>query len=251
MKPGLSLTNWLISTICFSALLAGCAPRRIPPPPAAAPVAAPPPAAAYGPHAITNLSQLSTADAPITSLAGEQHALDATPVAAPTPSMGAHGPRDDTPATLRRLFLSEPAHYTEAELPHSEERLLNAKAAEYSGFSSQMLAQLLKSMIELEKKPPIVTLPLPDDLKPVILTAVLDNQGQLQELILEQRSGIAAVDNFVVAACKDSMWANNLPEGALASDGNYRLRIEAKLSHYSADREGYQTFITRLGLAIL
>ncbi len=240
--------RWLASATCLSALLTGCASHR-----SAAPAAAPPPAASYAPHVITNLSQVSTEDTAVMSLADEQHALAATPVAAATPSMGAHAPGDETPATLRRLFLNEPetARYTEAELPHSEERLLNAKAAEYPGFSSQMLSQLLKAMVKLESKPPVVTLPLSDDLKPVILTAVLSDQGQLQELIFEQHSGTAAIDNLVIAACKASLWANNVPKGGLAEDGNYRLRIEAKLSHYSADREGNQTFITRLGLGIL
>jgi hypothetical protein len=55
----------------------------------------------------------------------------------------------------------------------------------------------------------------------------------------------------VIKACKKSLWAGSAPEEALAEDGNYRLRIEAKLSNYSANYEGKQTFITRLGLGIL
>lgn len=173
--------------------------------------------------------------------------------AQPTPSMGAHAPGDQTPAALRRLFLNDPgaSRYSETPLPHAQERLLNAKAAKYSAFSSRMLSQLLQEMVKLEGQPPIDTMVLPDDLKPVILTAVLNQQGQLRELIFDQHSGVATVDRLIVKACKESLWAGTVPAEALARDGDYRLRIEAELSNYSADREGKQTFITRLGLGIL
>jgi hypothetical protein len=114
-----------------------------------------------------------------------------------------------------------------------------------------MLTQLLSEMVKQEKQEPIVSLELSEEIRPVTLTAVLDDRGQLKELIYQQHSGLAAIDNFVIAACKESLWGNNMPEGALSKDGNYRLRIEAQLSKYSADREGNQTFITRLGLGIL
>ncbi len=167
--------------------------------------------------------------------------------------MGAHAPGDQTPAALRRLFLNNPeaSRYSDAPLPHTQDRLLNAKAAQYSGFSSQMLSQLLKEIVKLEGQPPIDTMVLPDDLKPVIVTAVLNHKGQLRELIFQQHSGVATVDNLVIKACKESLWAGSAPEEALAEDGNYRLRIEAELSNYSADRWGKQEFITRLGLGIL
>ncbi|HEY2524927.1 MAG TPA: hypothetical protein VGI29_07705, partial [Candidatus Binataceae bacterium] len=90
-----------------------------------------------------------------------------------------------------------------------------------------------------------------EETKPVVLTAILDDKGQLRELIYQQHSGLAAIDNFVVGSCKESLWANNMPTGALSKNGDYRLRIEAQVSKYSADREGNQTFITRLGLGIL
>jgi hypothetical protein len=159
----------------------------------------------------------------------------------------------DTPSTLRRLYLDDPAspRYAETMIPHTQIRLLNAKAAEYTGFSNMMLTQLLSEMIKQEKQEPIVSLELSEEIRPVTLTAVLDDRGQLKELIYQQHSGLAAIDNFVIAACKASLWGNNMPEGAQSKDGNYRLRIEAQLSKYSADREGNQTFVTRLGLGIL
>ena len=159
----------------------------------------------------------------------------------------------DTPSTLRRLYLDDPAspRYAETMIPHTQIRLLNAKAAEYTGFSNMMLTQLLSEMVKQEKRGADSVAGAVRGDRPVTLTAVLDDRGQLKELIYQQHSGLAAIDNFVIAACKESLWANNMPEGALSKDGNYRLRIEAQLSKYSADREGNQTFITRVGLGNL
>lgn len=167
--------------------------------------------------------------------------------------MSALGPGENTSSALRRLFLEHPEspRYAETPIPHTQERLLDAKAAEYHGFANMMLTQLLNEIVQQEKTEPVVSLALPEEVKPVIVTAILSDKGKLKELIYEQHSGLAAVDNLVIAACKESLWANNMPKGALARDGNYRLRIEAQLSKYSADREGKQTFITRLGLGIL
>lgn len=179
--------------------------------------------------------------------------IEQAPKEQPKLSMGSHAPGDQTPAALRRLFLNNPgaSRYRETALPHMQERLLNAKAAKYSAFSSQMLSQLLKAMLKLERKPPINTMVLPGHLKPVILTAVLNKEGQLRELIFDQHSGVATVDKLVIEACKKSLWAGDAPQEALAEDGNYRLRVEVQLSNYSANYQGQQTFITRLGLGIL
>ncbi len=239
------------AALLFAAALGGCSTRSAPPPPPAPP---PPAASPPGsPRVITDLSQLSTSDAAIVPLASAEQALKDAPPPAPTPSMGAHAPGDQTPEALRRLFLNDPdaSRYSDTPLPHTQERLLNAKAAQYSGFSSRMLSQLLKEMVKLEKRPPVDTMVLPEDLKPVIVTAVLNSKGQLRELIFQQHSGVAGVDGLVIKACKQSLWAGSAPEEALAEDGNYRLRIEAELSNYSADRYGKQKFITRLGLGIL
>lgn len=228
--------------------LGGCATHKAPPPAPPPPPAAPPPGS---PHVITDLSQLSASDVAIVPLANAENALKAAPI--PTPSMGAHAPGDQTPEALRRLFLNNPdaSRYSDTPLPHTQERLLNAKAAQYSAFSSRMLSQLMTEMVKLEKLPPVDTMVLPDELKPVIVTAVLNDKGQLRELVFEQHSGVAGVDNLVIKACKQSLWAGAAPREALAEDGDYRLRIEAELSNYSADRYGKQKFITRLGLGIL
>jgi hypothetical protein len=212
----------------------------------------PPPVAAGSPQVITNLSQLSSGAADTASLSNAAKVLKSNPSRDQAAAV-AHGMGQDTPSTLRRLFLEDPdsPRFAETLLPHTQVRLLNAKAAEYPGFSNMMITQLLSEMVKEEKQEPIVTLELSEEIKPVVVTAILDDKGQLKELIYEQHSGLAAIDNFVIAACKESLWGNNVPKGALSEDGKYRLRIEAQLSKYSADREGNQTFVTRLGLGIL
>lgn len=211
-----------------------------------------PPEAPGSPHVITNLTQLSSRETDAASLNTAAKVLKSDPSKDESAAV-AHGVGQDTPSTLRRLYLDDPAspRYAETMLPHTQIRLLNAKAAEYTGFSNMMLTQLLSEMVKEEKQEPIVSLELSEEIRPVTLTAVLDDRGQLKELIYQQHSGLAAIDNFVIAACKASLWGNNMPEGAQSKDGNYRLRIEAQLSKYSADREGNQTFVTRLGLGIL
>lgn len=211
-----------------------------------------PPAAPGAPHVITNLSQLSSGDADTAALNNAAKVLKSDPSRG-DPGAVARGLGRDTPSTLRRLYVDHPEspRYAETPIPHTQVRLLNAKAAEYPGFSNMMLTQLLSEMVKQERLEPLATLELSEQIKPVIVTAVLDDKGQLKELIYQQHSGLAAIDKFAIAACKESLWANNMPKGARSEDGNYRLRIEAQLSKYSADREGNQTFTTRLGLGIL
>jgi len=210
------------------------------------------PAAPGSPHVITNLSQLSSSNSDAASLDTAAKVLISNPSRGDSGAV-AHGLGQDTPSTLRRLYVDHPEspRYAETLIPHTQVRLLNAKAAEYSGFSNMMLTQLLSEMVKQERLEPLVKLELSEEIKPVVLTAILDDKGQLKELIYQQHSGLAVIDNFVIAACKESLWANNMPKAALSKDGNYRLRIEAQLSKYSADREGKQTFTTRLGLGIL
>jgi len=210
-----------------------------------------PPQAAGSPQVITNLSQLSSAETDTASLNTAAKVLKTAP--AKDEAAVARGLGRDSPSTLRRLFLDHPEspRYAETMIPHTQIRVLNAKAAEFTGFSNMMLTQLLSEMVKEEHQEPMVSLELQEETKPVVLTAILDDKGQLRELIYQQHSGLAAIDNFVVGACKESLWANNMPEGALSKDGDYRLRIEAQVSKYSADREGNQTFTTRLGLGIL
>lgn len=255
---GAAILGWfggaaaLSAAILAAALAIGCSSQspavHSPPPPAP-----PPPSAPGSPQVITNLSQLSSSDTDTAGLSNAAKVLKTDPSRDRSLALAEHGFGQDRPSTLRRLFMESPdsPRFAETLLPHTQERLLNAKAAEYSGFSRMMLAQLLLEMDRQEKVEPMVTLELSEEIKPVILTAVLDDKGQLRELIYHQHSGLAAIDNFVIACCKASLWGNNMPKGAMSEDGTYRLRIEAQLSKYSADREGNQTFVTKVGLGIL
>ena len=239
----------LSAAVLATALAIGCSsqgPATTAPPP-------PPPTAPGSPQVITSLSQLSSGNTDAASLNNAAKVLKSDPSRDKNLALVAHGGGEDRPSTLRRLFLDHPdsPRYADTAVPHTQERLLNAKAAAHPGFASLMLAQLLSEMVKEEKVEPMVTVELSEEVKPVILIAVLDNRGQLRELIYQQHSGLAAVDNFVIAACKASLWANNMPKDALSEDGTYRLRIEAQLSKYSADREGNQTFTTKVGLGIL
>ncbi len=211
-----------------------------------------PPPAADAPHVLTSLSQLSSSDPDSAELKTAAKVLKSSP--APRQSaQDAESVGEDRPSVLRRLYLEDPTspRYAPTAIPHTEIRLLNAKAAQYPDLANLLLTQLITEMVQDEKVPPLAKLELSEDPQPVIVTAILDDRGQLKELIYREHSGLAAIDNFVIAACKASLWANNAPKGALAADGNYRLRIEAQLSKYSTDREGNQTFITRLGLGIM
>ncbi|HVB83106.1 MAG TPA: hypothetical protein VNE82_24550 [Candidatus Binataceae bacterium] len=237
-----------LSAVLATALVTGCSWQNTtttaPPSPPAAPDA---------PHVITNLSQLSSGNADTAALDDAAKVLNSNRSRNETLAALEHGRQRYTPSTLRRLFLDDPAspRYAETEIPHTEERLLNAKAAEYPGFASRMLSQLLSEMVKEEKLEPLVRLELSEEIRPIIVIAILDDKGQLKELIYQQHSGLAVIDNFVIASCKASLWANNMPKGAILKDGTYRLRIEAQLSKYSATSDGKQTFVTRAGLGIL
>jgi hypothetical protein len=213
----------------------------------------PAPQAAGSPHVITDLSQLSSGQTDAASLNTAAKVLKTDPAKDEAAAAVARGLGRDSPSTLRRLFLDNPEspRYAETMIPHTQIRLLDARAAEFSGFSNLMLTQLLSEMVKEEHQEPMVSLELSEEIKPVVLTAILNDKGQLRELIYQQHSGLAAIDNFVVGSCKESLWANNMPKGALTGNGDYRLRIEAQVSKYSADREGNHTFTTRLGLGIL
>jgi hypothetical protein len=175
MSAAITLSAAALTT----ALAAGCSWQS----PATAPPS--PPAAAGSPHVITDLSQLSSRDADVGSLDNAAKVLKSNPPRDETLSMRAQGPGENISSALRRLFLEHPEspRYAETAIPHTQERLLDAKAAEYHGFANMMLTQLLNEMVQQEKKEPIVSLALPEEVKPVIVTAILNNRGQLKELI--------------------------------------------------------------------
>ena len=91
---------------------------------------------------------------------------------------------------------------------------------------------------------------LPTDLRPVVITAIMDKNGKLTELILEQHSGKARIDQMMLDVCKKSIWYENPPVEALSGNGDYRLTIKLKLENFASSDEHHWSFITDLGLGI-
>lgn len=132
-----------------------------------------------------------------------------------------------------------------------EERVLNKKAAQFSMLSMRVMDQIFAAMMRLETADDFSRLKLPTDLKWVIVTGTLSPRGVLKQLVVEQHSGTAAVDNMVIAACKEGLFIRNPPAEAADSSGNYKVRFEARFENWaSSDGEHWQ-FKTYIGLAIL
>jgi hypothetical protein len=101
-----------------------------------------------------------------------------------------------------------------------------------------------------EKTEDISRTRLPTEIKPVVITAILDKSGKLTELILEQHSGKAKIDQMMIDVCKKGIWYENPPAAALSGDGNYKLTIRMKLENFASSDERHWSFITDLGLGI-
>ena len=129
-------------------------------------------------------------------------------------------------------------------------RLLNAKAAKFGNFSEVILDRIYAHLMVAERSDEFSRTRLPTEMKAVVITAVLDKSGKLTELILEQHSGKAKVDQMMLEVCKKSIWFENPPVDALSGDGNYKLTIKLKLENYASEDEHRWSFITDLGLGI-
>jgi hypothetical protein len=129
-------------------------------------------------------------------------------------------------------------------------RLLNDKAAKFGIFSSVILDRIYARLAIAEKSEEISRLKLPSELKPVVLTAILDKSGKLTEIIVEHHSGKANVDNMLIDVCKKSIWYENPPAAALSGDGVYRLTIRLKLENFASMDQTHWSFVTDLGLGI-
>jgi hypothetical protein len=204
--------------------------------------------AAASPHVITNLDQLSRAST------GEQfYPKDMTAgVTSADAATGDSAGQSTVDNNLARLYLADPNSkvYSEAAHPAGEVKLSNDKARQYPEFCYELLNRTLSAMQRIEA----VTYEdrrLPDDIKPVVIIAVLTAQGRLTDLTVEQRSGVAVVDRSVIEACKKGLWALNPPAGALAQDGTYRLRIEALAKNHTYNLKGQYDYNTDVGLAVL
>ncbi len=129
-------------------------------------------------------------------------------------------------------------------------RLLNDKAAKFGNFAGVILDHIYARLIEAERTEEISRTRLPTEIKAVVITAVMDKKGKLTELILEQHSGKAKIDQMMLDVCRKSIWYENPPVAALSADGTYRLTIRLKLENYASMDETHWSFTTDLGLGI-
>lgn len=222
----------IAAMLSIAHLVAGCA-QQPPPPPA-------PIAGATTPTIVSSLSALS--DAPIDPLHPE-----AVPVKGAALLSSSSSDRDSP-----RAFLAEPGfeRMVGTDKDPGVERLLDAKAAKFANFSQALLERLFSQMRLAEKTEEISRIKLPTDIKPVIITAIMDKNGKLTELVLEQHSGKAAIDKMMLDACKKALWYRNPPQEALSGDGNYKLTIEARLENFATMDARHWSFITHIGLGI-
>jgi len=212
-------------------IVAGCAQDK---PPEAAPGAAP------VPQMVTDLSSVSNAS--IDPLG--THAV---------PKRGEgllHESSGDTSGP--RTFGAEPGLSRSAgtDANPGEVRLLNDKAAKFANFSQVILERIYAQLRIAEKTEEISRTKLPTDIKPVIITAIMDKSGKLTELILEQHSGKARIDQMMLNVCKKAIWYRNPPPEAVAEDGTYHLTIQGRLENYASTDETHWSFITHIGLGI-
>jgi hypothetical protein len=187
-----------------------------------------------GPQQVTDLNSVSSAPIDALKMNGTAQATLA--------------PNRDAEAVLTE----EPKLSHEAGTDHdpAEESLLNDKAAQYAAFSHALLERLYVQMRDLERTDQYSQLKVPEDIKPVVVTAIMDKDGNLKELILEQHSGRANIDKLVIAACKKALWYRNPPVGALSDDGDYKFTIHGEIENFASKDGRHWQFITRIGLGI-
>ncbi|HEY6393779.1 MAG TPA: hypothetical protein VIX12_00105 [Candidatus Binataceae bacterium] len=226
-RRGLSLAA-TIALICTIA--AGCAPtadssNSISPAPDA-------------PHKIESLSALSA------------DSIDSMSSARPQAPSGAASLLSQNAA--QRAILDAPGRYRPVgnDLNPGRLMLLNDKAAEFPVFSNQLLDHLYSAIRKREAADEFRHLRLPNGLRPVVVTAILDKSGKLRELVLEQHSGKTVVDDTVIDACKYALFYDNPPKDALSGNGDYEARFEVSIEIFASDGKS-STFATDMGLALL
>lgn len=209
----------------------------------------PVPEAVQRPHVVTDLSSLGP-DNPGIPIP-RSGVSPGPPVQASAAGEALKLPSTDREANLRRLFLEKPANigYAGTAREPGEERLANAKAAQFSQFSRALLHQVLVAAQAQERKD-FDRLGLPENVGAVALSAKLDKAGRLTELVVEQSSGSGAVDQLMVKACTTGLWWNNPPAAALTARGDYRMRIEGRIRNFARGKEDVWTFTTHLSIAL-
>jgi hypothetical protein len=198
------------------------------------------------PQTVTDLSQISSAPA-VRAQMPQLNSPDSSAVDAK------RNPNAIVQENIERLFVSNlnQLRYREgrADAP-GDTALLNDKARQFSEFSYQLLNQTLTAARTIEPDR-LGGRKLPEDIAPMVLTAVMDSKGRLTEISIESHSGDHQVDQIIIDSCKQGLWSRNPPEQALDQDGMYRLRIRGYIRAYSFDLKGQYRYETELGLGIL
>jgi hypothetical protein len=198
------------------------------------------------PRTVTDLSQISSANA----------------ARAPMPQFNSpgssageseHNPNGVIQQNIERLFVSnvDQLRYREGRTKaRGDTALLNDKARKFSQFSYQLLNQTLTAAHSIEPER-LAGRRLPDDIAPMVVTAVMDSQGRLTEIAIESHSGDRQVDQIIIDSCKQGLWSRNPPSEALGTDGMYRLRVKGYIRAYTIDIGGRYKYETELALGIL
>jgi hypothetical protein len=238
MKTPTRLVLRFVSLACMASLVA-CSSASQP--------VAPVPSSAPTPRVLTDLSSLSAAPSKI-ERTGSRAVAQA---AAPAEGRSSTAAATQAPA-LRRLLLQGPGSgkFAGSAAAPGDEKLMNPKAEQFSQFSDGLLHQVFIAAQQLEHGE-IARQSLPESLKPAIITAIMDKDGKLKELILEQHSGSGAVDKLMIDACKRGLWTSNPPPAALTPDGNYRMRVQGSLKNFNTMDGVHWNFETHLGIALL
>ena len=198
------------------------------------------------PRTVTDLSQISSTHA----IQPQMPQLNAPNSPA---AESKHNPNTMVQQNIERLFVSNlnqlRYHEGHADAP-GDTALLNDKARRFSEFSYQLLNQTLSAARTIEPDR-LTGRKLPEDIAPMVLTAVMDSEGRLTEISIESHSGDHQVDQIIIDSCKQGLWSRNPPEQALGSDGMYRVRIRGYIRAYSFDLKGRYKYETEFGLGIL
>jgi len=155
-------------------------------------------------------------------------------------------------ANLNRLFLEKPGTEETAgnAIAPGGMKLLNDKAEHFSQFTRPLLQRLYLATEDVERER-LARNGVPSELRPVIIEATLNSDGELTELVLQQLSGSGAVDQAMIQACKQGLWMRNPPVDARDPDGNYRFRIEATIKNFMRPTEFADWMLrTHIGLAL-
>jgi hypothetical protein len=199
------------------------------------------------PRVLTDLSSLGS-DNP----AAAQIKLVPSPLAHGA-LIDSHESNRDTDANLKRLFGENPGTIGYSGVPSApgKELLANAKAQQFPIFCRTLMHQVFVAAQSGEHDISFSRERLPREIKPAVVSAIMNKNGRLTQLVLEESSSTGTVDQLILRACKTGLWTNNPPPAALASDGNYRIRVEALISNYNnATKDEAWTFSTELSIAL-